>query len=49
MYDSDLTVLGYLHIFILGAMRMDFIWEILMWEVPILMMEGDSDTKGVIS
>ena len=42
-------MLGYMHIFILGAMQMDFILEVLMWEVPILMMEGDSNTKGVIS
>ena len=42
-------MLGYMHIFILGAMRMDFIWEVLVWELPILTMEGDSNTKGVIS
>ena len=42
-------MLGYMHIFILGAMRMDFIWEVLVWELPILKMEGDSNTKGVIS
>ena len=38
-------MLSYMHVFIMGAMRMDFIWEVLMWEMPILMMEGDSNRK----